>query len=480
MGRTTDWHPVADADPAPGDTDAIRGEVVKLTRVADTILDQVAALRRVASAEKDGRLKGQYLGTIGAKAGDLAEHLNKAEGRYRTASSELKQWLTALEQAQQDTLKQLHNAQTAQQQIDTLNAAAAATPTSPPAHGAPSSGADNSPTQPPLTPDQQRSLADAHAIVDAARREVARIKADLDAEAALRERNIKAACQHDGLKDSRWDRMKATVNHFARAISDACNGLGWLATGFAIAALFFPGAGWLALAAMGATALSLGGHSALAAAGSGSWFDVGVDVVGLASFGVGRVVGKGLDSAVEGLQSTLKGGAAVRASTKAMDFAKKTGGINEMESLMKADSGVSEAEKAFTQLKLNDLYDAAQPAARAAAKGMSDLADLDTEFDGAVRPSWEVALEGDHKAAAIRAWTRNATDVAGDDPDVARGVATVGRQLNKAQSAYGIASAVDLGDKTYGSVYPYLNVHEGVTYNRYTRPPFTHEIGSSW
>ena len=114
MGRTTDWAPIADQDPAPGDPDAIQGQVVKLTRVADSILDQVAALRRVAAAQHDRMLAGQFVGTIGGKAGELADHLSKAEGRYRTASSELKQWLTALEEAQSTSLTQLNKAVTAQ------------------------------------------------------------------------------------------------------------------------------------------------------------------------------------------------------------------------------------------------------------------------------------------------------------------------------------------------------------------------------
>jgi len=52
--------------------------------------------------------------------------------------------------------------------------------------------------------------------------------------------------------------------------------------------------GILAGVAIGASSASLVGHSALAVSGHGSWVDVGIDVIALATFGAGRFLGPGV------------------------------------------------------------------------------------------------------------------------------------------------------------------------------------------
>ncbi|MBS2531896.1 hypothetical protein KGQ20_03830 [Catenulispora sp. NF23] len=487
MARPADWTPLRDSDPAPGDTDSIRDQVTKLTRVADSILDQVAALRRITSAGADGELRGQFVGTIGSKAGDLAVQLGKAEGRYRTASSELRQWLNALEPAQGRTLTLLTSAK---QAWDAMTAKGIADPDAPPPpsftpHPPPSAP---KPSAPPaiadelLDPWKDPAVTQAHAALLAARHEAAQIAADLDAEAARHEKNIKAASQHDGLKDSRWDRLKAaTHSGFGRLLSDCCNGLGWIATGLAIAALFFPGVDLLVIGAFAVTALSAVGHGVLASTGAGSLFDVGMDTVGLLSFGVGTAVGKSTEAAVGGLKATLSGGEAVAGGAKGAATAAKDGkAVTTLAGLTKPEDIADVAKQSSTLDSLNEPV--ADEIAQSTKNVSRELINENFRFKdaGFLRPTLDSIWQGGHKAAAMRAWTKEVTLALGDDPDVASGVAKVTRQLNTAQAAYLVATGADATDKIYGSTYPYLGVKQGTTYNRITRSPFTYIQGSSW
>ena len=325
-------------------------------------------------------LAGQFVGTIGGKAGELATQLNKAEGRYRTASSELKQWLDALEPAQSRTLTLLTNAQQAR---DTLAVKGASVEVSPIKLNVPHPSAPepSAPAGGPPPPWDDPAITEAHSTLAAARHEAAQIAADLDTQAARHERNIKAASQHDGLKDSRWDRLKAAAHSgFGRLLSDVCNGLGWIATGLAIAALFFPGVDLLVLGAFAATALSLGGHSLLAATGAGSFFDVGMDVIGLASFGVGSVIGRGTEAAVTGLKSTLAGGeAAVDGAKGLVSLAKNGEAVTKLASASKPENIATMAKESS---EVDDIYEGVASKAAQRTKNIGEsFAQDDFDFE---------------------------------------------------------------------------------------------------
>lgn len=100
----------------------------------------------------------------------------------------------------------------------------------------------------------------------------------------------------DDVKDGRWDRFKHWVDRNRGWIKQAVKGLGYLATAVAVVAIFIPGVNLIAAAAIGLTFLVAAGHSVLAASGNGSWFDVGLDVFALVTFGAGRFLSAGIRS----------------------------------------------------------------------------------------------------------------------------------------------------------------------------------------
>jgi hypothetical protein len=85
-------------------------------------------------------------------------------------------------------------------------------------------------------------------------------------------------------------------------------GLNVVVAGFALASI-------LEAASVIGTVALLAGHTALASTGDGSWLDVGLDVVALATFGAGKAVTK----VAEGAAVTARGVAAETAATRATE-----------------------------------------------------------------------------------------------------------------------------------------------------------------
>jgi hypothetical protein len=91
--------------------------------------------------------------------------------------------------------------------------------------------------------------------------------------------------------ESLWDRLEDWVSSNAYLIRDICTALEVVATILAVVALFIPGlniVGFLLIAGMVLTTGALLGRVLLAVTGNGSWFDVAMDVIAVASFGVGK------------------------------------------------------------------------------------------------------------------------------------------------------------------------------------------------
>src|SRR5215470_15645402 len=103
MARPADWTPLGlSADPVPGDPEQVSHEAAHLSRMATTLTDQIAALRKIADGGADAVLVGQYAEKIRLSASDLAGQLGKVVGRYHKVSSALSQWVPDQEQAQLD------------------------------------------------------------------------------------------------------------------------------------------------------------------------------------------------------------------------------------------------------------------------------------------------------------------------------------------------------------------------------------------
>jgi hypothetical protein len=288
MARPTDWTPLGlDADPVPGDPERVSQEAAHLSRVATTIADEIAALRKIAAGGSDAALEGQYADQIRSSASDLAGQLDKVVGRYQKASLALSQWVPELEYAQSQSVQALYKAQDAARQQQ------ASAPLSRPP------GQKETAQQKHDDQARTRALNLADSDMAAARRQLDDAVSHRNAKGRETAGKIEHAID-DGVTDSWWDQFRSFVDHYAGVLKDVCTALEVIATILAIVALFIPGLDILVLAAIAATALALAGRTVLAAIGNGSWVSVAMDAVALLTFGAGRVIG----SAAEGTAQT--------------------------------------------------------------------------------------------------------------------------------------------------------------------------------
>jgi hypothetical protein len=110
----------------------------------------------------------------------------------------------------------------------------------------------------------------------------------------------------DQLTDGFWDHVHGWVQNHKEMLEKYTDRLGWVATVAAVGALAIPGlnvavlgVGALDVVAVGSAGTMLAAHTGMAAEGEGSWWEVGLDAAGLASFGYGRFLSKGLGRAAE-------------------------------------------------------------------------------------------------------------------------------------------------------------------------------------
>jgi hypothetical protein len=128
-------------------------------------------------------------------------------------------------------------------------------------------------------------------------------------------RAIRSAIDHDGLNPSgffQWlsnaagDVTRYISSHWVEFVSDLANIAGIVATACGIIALvlaFIPGMQAFAAAfetvALLAQIVAFACHIALALTGHGSWLDVGIDAIGLVTFGIGKGLIGGAEATVE-------------------------------------------------------------------------------------------------------------------------------------------------------------------------------------
>lgn len=273
-----------DRDPVPGDPYEIRAEAGRLGTMAGTIRDQITLLKVIAGDENIGK----YADRMRESATDLADGLEKVATRYEAVSGYLGNWAGDLELCQSDSLRALARAQAV-----AATANAAATP-----QACPATGAD--PAHP--TPqEQQHHAAQARAQhiaqeeLSHAKADLARVKEQRDERAAHWKQLIENT-EHDGLKDSRWDKFKDFVHQHAEMIkllADVCT---WIVTGLVVLTLLIPGLDIATGVLAGFMLAALLGHTALALSGDGSWLDVGLDVFALATLKTTAMAKEALES----------------------------------------------------------------------------------------------------------------------------------------------------------------------------------------
>ena len=426
MARPTDWTPLGyDADPVPGDPETISREAAHLTRVEQQIADQVAALRTIAGSGDDGALQGHYSEKIRSSASDLAGQLAKVEGRYREVSSALNQWVPDLEHAQSQSLTALNEAEAPYQK---LNQAVIL------------------PSGPDLTAAQKQSIQDYHTSMDRAQADLDAAKARLTRAVGVRDQQA-ARCASainnaidDGVKDSWWDHVKDWVDRNAGWLRTAANVLGWIATALAVLALLIPGLNIVALAFLGAMLLI---HTMLAAAGDGSWLDVGLDVLALATLGTGKLVTAMARETVTGVEDAIATAAGRAAARTAL---RDSSALRAARARVAASQGAKPWERAAARAQLNSLKtQVVRTARRTAARAIRNeplpkVSLIDRAWAG-----------GDKEMAQ---YTARARSWAGRFPE-ARGVQDVLQTVNKARATGFLAW-------TANNAFDSLN-HAGVT-----------------
>lgn len=265
MSRPTDWYPLdLPRDPVVGDPDAVREEARYYDGVADDIQAQVDRLRRISSQEG---LNGDYSEVLRDSCEDLADHLGKAKGRFETTSEQLFKLAPALETALSETEAALADA-IAAKEADAKEAA---------------ESDDPAPRYPSMTDSEgvrqaKNRLEDALDQWDSAAKPIAD---------AIRDG------AEDSMKDGRFEALKAWVKEHAELLRKISEILGAIVLVLAVAIFIISNpAGWLVGLAILAGALLLAVDSLLAVAGEGSWGAVALDVLGLATLGLGSLVGK--------------------------------------------------------------------------------------------------------------------------------------------------------------------------------------------
>lgn len=316
--RPTDWSPLAGSDPTPGDPGEVATLANRYRNTADEISRQAANLRRLASGTGEG-WDSDAGRVFHDHADELAGKIEKAHQRYDATASALRGFVSPLELAQRQADQALADAKEASSDM----ASHAAGPS--PAPG------DKPPTPEEQSAERRRQAAydDASGRLGAARRRMDDAKGDYEHAASTAAKAIRDVIDHDDVHDGFWDKVGNWIHEHADIIKLVLKVVGYIVTVLAIAALvialFIPGLNILvmgvALATILETAAVVGtvalliGHTALASTGDGSWLDVGLDIVALATFGVG----KALTAGAEGTASAARSVAAETAATRATD-----------------------------------------------------------------------------------------------------------------------------------------------------------------
>lgn len=259
--RTGRWDLLGhDSDPVPpAETDL--DPVVKHYRdVAEAMTTQARLLASLADGGDD-ELKGQAADAMRKRAADGKDSLAKAAGRYVDVRDAITAYQPAVGTARAATQGALDDAVSAD---DRLRAAQTLT-----------------------DEDEKKQKTDeANRDLDAAK---AKLTAALDAlrtAAETASARIKKNWGSDGLHTTVGEAIAYIFNKFVKVLVEVLGYIGMLLT---VLAVFCPGVGWLAWAAMGVGMVSLAGSAYLYHIGQGSLLNVVLGVVG--------VVGGGLDLA---------------------------------------------------------------------------------------------------------------------------------------------------------------------------------------
>lgn len=269
MGRNYDWSPLnLSSDPVPGEPGDVWDAAVRLQNTAQAIQDAYDDIHGVAGETQSLADDSDAISSFQDVADDVADKLIKAQPRYETAASALKDYYWELVEAQSLSLEALHAAEDAELARTTEMAA------------------EEPPGPFEDTPATQAMTAALNKLHQAVKMR------DEAAEAAASK--IENTIEHDDVKDSIWDNLSG----LADILSTISAVLGVLA----LVVNVIPVIGQALSAALGAAALILGAialviHLGAAIDNGEGWDKVVFDAVGVLTFGVGRAAMAGARTA---------------------------------------------------------------------------------------------------------------------------------------------------------------------------------------
>jgi hypothetical protein len=306
--RADEWAVIGEpGDPIPGDPEDIARLGKDLRKTAESIKKQAEEIKALSSVEA---WKSKAAKEFREQAEEAGGKLRKAYKRYDAAADALgekvmegdacfTEYASELHRAQKMADKALRDAQDADREAKASGGAI---------DKLPKDTVDDDPERKKLEKRQEEAAS----ALERARKALEVAKEVRDGAAKRAREAISYAIENDGLKDGTWDKFKDWVNDNSGWIEKVLKVSGWVSTICGTLALMV---GWIpvigqALAgilgtiALAATLVSLVGHTLLALAGKGSWFDVALDVVGLATLGIGRAALAGAKGASAAAQST--------------------------------------------------------------------------------------------------------------------------------------------------------------------------------
>jgi hypothetical protein len=280
MSRATQWEPLCGTDPTPGEPDEVTRAGRHYSAMADEIDQQVQRLKDIVS----GTLQGAYVQTLTDAAEGLKDDLGRTSGRYREVGGTLQGWAPQLNDFQDEAEQLRQQAVTAASGMSDNQELATVRPLD----------------APPPTDGQMAETNARQGRYDDARGDLSRTQgwlvdlADRRDAAAARVADAIREKSDDGLANSHWDDFQGWMDRHHELVDTVCKVLGVIAMAACVVALFVPGLNIVAAAGLVAGAGSMLGHVALASTHHGSWWDVGMDTVALATLGTGRFLGPGL------------------------------------------------------------------------------------------------------------------------------------------------------------------------------------------
>jgi hypothetical protein len=321
MARPVDWSPLADADPVPGDPDAVAALGQRFQTTAQEIEAAAQRLRTMCgdaywdsgAGEAFREQSVQTAGKLAAafdrySAAATALGANAADSSASTAKRP--NYAGALDQAQAMSLRALLPAQDAATTQQTMLSRLRTEYGQSLAPDALIPGASGH-LPPPLAlvlpgPAGAATAADIVALVrqyNTAADTITNSRGTIARAAAMRDEAsgnaaalINGVIGSDGLTDSFWDHVTNFIDEHAALLQTISEVAGWVATVAGTLALLV---GWIpivgqALAAvlgtvaLAASVVTLLSDALLKLGGEGSWFDIALDVIAVASFGLGR------------------------------------------------------------------------------------------------------------------------------------------------------------------------------------------------